>query len=109
VCKFISTKHTSTLHAILECSNDQDNADGNAWWQWPIPSPVWFLSIPFFSCECRNDDASGEAIGSNNNVIRRNGSSESHAHGVVQAVIHSKVASQGTAVANVHNADMVMA
>jgi hypothetical protein len=66
---------------------------------------------PFFSSECRNDDASGEAgaIGSNSNVIRRNGSSESHAHGVVQAVIHSKVASQGTAVANVHNADMVMA
>jgi hypothetical protein len=49
---------------------------------------------------------SRDAVGSDSDVTRSNASCTSH--GVAQVVIHSQVASHGTGVFNVHNADMAM-
>jgi hypothetical protein len=67
---------------VLE-SNDKDHAHGNV--------------------KRHGIDASKEAMGDDSNVICL------HApHGVAQGASHSQLASQGTRVVNVHNADMAM-
>jgi hypothetical protein len=71
---------------VLESSNDQNHADGKV--------------------ESRGIDASKEAIGDDSRVVRLHAPRASH--GVAQVAIHSQVASQGTGVVNVHNADMAM-
>jgi hypothetical protein len=67
---------------VLECSNDQDHADG-------------MVNVA---------NASGNAFDGDSNVTRFNGSHTSH--GVAQVANQSQVASQGADVVNVHNADM---
>jgi hypothetical protein len=56
--------------------------------------------------ECRGIVASKEAVGNDSIVICLN--APCAAHGVAQVTIHSQVASQGTEVVMVHNADTVM-
>jgi hypothetical protein len=74
------------LQVVLESSSDQDHAVGNA--------------------ECRSNDAPGKAVGSDSNVFVLNGSRASH--GVAQVTIHLQIASKGTVVVDVYNANMVM-
>jgi hypothetical protein len=56
--------------------------------------------------KCRGIVASKEVVGDVSNVICLN--APRAAHGVAQVTIHSQVASQGTEVVMVHNADKVM-
>jgi hypothetical protein len=85
VCKFVSAKRKSRMR-VLDCSNDQNLADGNV--------------------ECRVSDVSAESICDDSNVIWLNALRASH--GVEQVAIHSQVASQWIAIVNVHNADTAM-
>jgi hypothetical protein len=74
------------VQVVLNCSHDQDHADRNG--------------------ECRSNNASGDALGSNSSVARLNASCVSN--GVVQVEIQSEVVFQGNGVVNVHTADMTM-
>jgi hypothetical protein len=71
---------------VLESPNDQHHADGNV--------------------ECRCIVASEQATGDDSNVICSNASLA--LHGVAQVATHSQVASQGTGVINVHDAEAAM-
>jgi hypothetical protein len=79
VCSFLYAEQASSLKAVLYTSH-QDHADENA--------------------ECHGNDAFGEAVGGNSNVICLNGSCTSH--GVAQVAIHLQVTSQGHGVVDVH-------
>jgi hypothetical protein len=79
---------------VLEVSNDQDHADGN----------VERRGIHADgNVEGRGIHDSEEAAGVYSNAISSKAPRASH--GVAQDAIHAQVASQGTGVANAHNAD----
>jgi hypothetical protein len=84
--KISRSEETSTLQMAVESLNNTDHADENGKW--------------------RGNSASGKTVGSDSNVTLLDG--QHVLLGVARVPIHSQVASQGTAVDNVHDADTAM-